>query len=125
MSNELTKIIETPNQISSLLLTALQNNPYHIPSYRQNLKSKLDNILEYDKAVQFILELGNIEHTGDWDPYYIITTEKRKFETQSGANQITNHTDTTISFLDYDSDGNETEKTFQLSEIISIQIINQ
>jgi len=46
------------------------------------------NLLAYQKLITAIMELGEIEHTSDWDPFLIITTKSKlkskTIETLSG-----------------------------------------
>lgn len=108
-------------QISPILFEALSNNPL-ILVHGDKPEYKLDRILQFDKAVQHILELGIEEHSGDWDPFYVINTKTNKFETEQGSSQIISHTNDTITFLNYDEDGNEIELVISIKDIISINL---
>ena len=54
-------------QISPILFDALSNNPFIIEATDQ--RDILKHLTSIERVIHSILELGDLEHTGDWDPY--------------------------------------------------------
>lgn len=55
------------NQLSPELADALSNNPISLMGHKHTDKLKL--IILNERLIDIIMKLGDIEHTGDWDPY--------------------------------------------------------
>lgn len=69
---------ELNKQLSPKLLYNLASSPYLV----NNDKQKIAMLAQHIHA---IMEIGEIEHAGDWDPYLIVTLKNGEtFETLSG-----------------------------------------
>lgn len=135
----MTKIMQTnpiAPQLSPSLFDELSNKPTII---RGDAKS----LMLLKRYLDLILHLGELEHTGDWDPYLKVTlTNDDTFETITGYPEIMlgdfNDDDqpnalnclqeiTSIGFFIEDDDTDQTEDNmdwatyFPLSDIKSIQ----
>jgi len=115
---------DNTTEISSQLLWALSQAPYvEPPQLTMSLLTKKKEILKYDKAVQLTLQLGWIEHTSDWDPYYVIQLKDgTTIETASGYSSIDleKSTDTELAF---DSQNVYMEEIQIMVPIASINIL--
>jgi hypothetical protein len=52
------------------------------------INGDLQKLALLDQHIQTILKIGDLEHTGDWDPFLVINTEKQSFETAAGYPEI-------------------------------------
>ena len=77
------KITADPNnQFSSFLLDNLK--PIQMRPH-WDLSLKIDFYIQpLIQTIDFISKLGDLEHTGDWDPYLVIETTEEEIETDSG-----------------------------------------
>ena len=117
-------------QLSPSLFDELSNKPTII---RGDAKS----LMLFKRYLDLILHLGELEHTGDWDPYLKVTlTNDDTFETTTGYPEITigdfNEYDmpdalnllseiTSIGFYQIGDEEDETITYYPLSDIKSIQ----
>lgn len=117
-------------QLSPSLFDELSNKPTII---RGDAKS----LMLFKRYLDLILHLGELEHTGDWDPYLKVTlTNDDTFETTTGYPEITigdfNEDDmpdalnllseiTSIGFYQMGDEEDETITYYPLSDIKSIQ----
>ena len=58
---------------------------YKKPFFGDLIKSRLE---KFQKIIEFIEELGWIEHTSDWDPYLIIETKNGNRQTENGYTEF-------------------------------------
>lgn len=89
------------NQISPQLFSILYNQDFFIGGDKAKLKS-------FHNIKESILELGEIEHTGDWDPYLRINfTNGETLETDNGYHYFETQDDN-ILLEDAPNQGSET-----------------
>ena len=133
----MTKIMQTnpiAPQLSPSLFDELSNKPTII---RGDAKS----LMLLKRYLDLILHLGELEHTGDWDPYLKVTlNDGSSFETPNGYPEILiedfdedyqhyafNYLDeiTSIGFAGYDEDNEDEaiETYYPISDIKSIQLM--
>lgn len=118
--DKLNQIIQTEPQISSFLLNQIQ---YIAPP--DKFKSlRPDYLNRFKKSIQLILELGEIEHTSDWDPYFIIILQDNtEIITPNGYHEIEiTETSISIEIEDPNDEDNVILKTIPINDIKSISI---
>ena len=127
-------MLTQPNQLSPILMRELSENPFIIDGNSQSL-------ILFKRYLDLIVHLGNIEHSGDWDPYLLITfTDGSTLETPNGyedisfgdfndkdmPNALNYHEELTlVGFTGLYKDDNEEEAIttyYRLSTIHSIQV---
>ena len=111
-------------QISPQLFATLTLIPTPIIGDHKERVQRLQNFLKLKDA---ILELGDLEHSGDWDPYINITlNDGTRIETQNGSHeiQIQNEVILLEDELGYaqHSDGDISYHVIQLKDIATIQL---
>ena len=73
---------ETGVHLSSLLID--QHIKLHLPE-GLSLEDRIASLSAYQIYINCITTMGDLEHTGDWDPYLVITfDDDSKLETSSG-----------------------------------------
>lgn len=110
-------------QISSFILNQLEPLIFH--DFNNTSQSRVNDMKTYIKVIDFIEQLGWIEHTGDWDPYLIITlNDDTEIETEHGYYLMTlDGTGITYEYGSEDEDGDDPATGYlDLIDIKSIKI---
>ena len=122
MKTNLLKLINSEQQCSAFILDQLHFTASNFPDVT------LHDLYAFQHAIKIIIEIGEIEHTGDWDPYLIITLKDEsqistpngyyEFEIDESSNSIIIITD-----LDEESPVEDLTRTvIDISDIKSITI---
>lgn len=80
MKNQIATEITMP-QLSPRLFDNLAFNPIII-------KGDMQKLALLKSHIETILSIGDLEHTGDWDPFLIIKTKHKTFESAAGYPEI-------------------------------------
>lgn len=107
-------------QASPIIMDALTAKPFMVPDTTTELKMR--ELLSFAKTLELLGALGWEEHTGDWDPYLVITTKNGSYTTESGYYNFDQLNETTIIFDDADEDGEQKPQCIPVNDIISIQL---
>lgn len=119
--------------LSSFIMDTIKQQPFILDKYdySQSIKkSEIQNLIRLIHSL--IYELGDIEHSSDWDPYLTIKYNDdegniQTLQTESGyylmeTDNPEYHEDS-ISIDDYDEDEDEDiTRVISIKDIISIQI---
>lgn len=117
----------TQTQISSLIMDNLNPIKIHIS---EDIEIQKHNLRSFIKLKDLIFELGESEHSNDWDPSIKITfnNERESIETEPGYNVIEIDNDdllieNELGMGDYD-DEDQSYFRIPISSIETIQLIN-
>ena len=115
-------------QISSFILTSLKPLELHHESPYQTKENQINYINQFINTISLIMAIGDIEHSGDWDPSIkIIFTDNTELETEAGY-YIMNLQDDKILLENESGIGEQEDEDISyhilpISKIKSIQII--